>query len=86
MENMPLVFLLMITIAVFLLVWNLMVPVFGAERKAAKRLKKRLNRISTKEKQQSAAKMIREKYLGKLNPFERKLETLPGMESAGDSY
>ena len=80
MENTPLVFLLMISIAVFLLVWNLMVPVFGAERKAAKRLKKRLNRISTQEKQQSAAKMIREKYLGKLNPFERKLETLPGME------
>jgi tight adherence protein B len=80
MENTPLVFLLMISIAVFLLVWNLMVPVFGAERKAAKRLKRRLNRISTQEKQQSAAKMIREKYLGKLNPFERKLETLPGME------
>ena len=80
MEDTPLVFLLMITIAVFLLVWNLMVPVFGAERKAAKRLKKRLGRISAQEKQQSAAKMIREKYLGKLNPFERKLETLPGME------
>ena len=80
MEDTPLVFLLMISIAVFLLVWNLMVPVFGAERKAAKRLKKRLNRISAQEKQQSAAKMIREKYLGKLNPFERTLETLPGME------
>ena len=39
MEDTPLVFLLMISIAVFLLVWNLMVPVFGAERKAAKRLK-----------------------------------------------
>ena len=29
MENMPIVFLVMISVAVFLLVWNLMVPVFG---------------------------------------------------------
>jgi len=80
MENTPLVFLIMISIAVFLLVWNLMVPVFGSERKAAKRLKRRLNRISVQEDQVSAARMIREKYLKDLNPLERQLETLPGMD------
>ena len=80
MENTPLVFLIMISIAVFLLVWNLMVPVFGAERKAAKRLKRRLRRISVQEDQVSAAKMIRDKYLRDLNPLERQLETLPGMD------
>jgi len=80
MENTPLVFLIMISIAVFLLVWNLMVPVFGAERKAAKRLKRRLKRISAQEDQVSAARMIREKYLRDLNPLERQLETLPGMD------
>jgi len=79
MENMPIVFLVMISIAVFLLVWNLMVPVFGAERKSARRLKKRLNRISTQEHHTSAAQMLREKYITSLNPLERKLETLPGM-------
>mgnify|MGYP001812089052 CR=1 FL=1 len=80
MENTPLVFLIMISVAVFLMVWNLMVPVFGAERKAAKRLKRRLSRLSTQEHRTSAAKMLREKYLRELNPLERQLETLPGME------
>jgi len=79
MENMPIVFLIMISVAVFLLVWNLMVPVFGEERKSAKRLKNRLNRIATKEHRVSAAQMLREKYIRDLNPLERKLETLPGM-------
>ena len=79
MEDTPIVFLGMISIAVFLLVWNLMVPVFGAERKSANRLKKRLNRLATKEHRASAAQMLREKYLRNLNPLERKLETLPGM-------
>ena len=80
MEDTPLVFLIMISVAVFLLVWNLMVPVFGAERKAAKRLKRRLSRVSTQEHRASAARMLREKYLRNLNPLERKLETLPGMD------
>ena len=80
MEDMPIVFLIMISVAVFLLVWNLMVPVFGAERKAAKRLKRRLRRMATQGNRISAARMLREKYIHKLNPFERKLETLPGMD------
>ena len=80
MENTPIVFLVMISVAVFLLVWNLMVPVFGAERKAAKKLKKRLSRVSSREHRASAAKMLRDKYIRELNPLERWLETLPGMD------
>lgn len=80
MENTPIVFLIMISVAVFLLVYNLMVPVFGAERKAAKRLKKRLQRIATQENRTSAAQMLRDKYLRNLSPVERMLETLPGMD------
>ena len=80
MENTPLVFLIMISVAVFLLVWNLMIPVFGAERKAAKRLKRRLNRLATQEHRTSAAKMLRDKYIRNLSPLERKLEMLPGMD------
>ena len=80
MENTPLIFLIMISVAVFLLVWNVKVPVFGAERKAAKRLKRRLQRVATQEHRASAAKMLRDKYLRNLSPLERKLETLPGMD------
>jgi len=79
-SNTPVVFLIMISIAVFLLVWNLIIPVFGAERKSANRLKKRLRRVATQEHRPSASQMLREKYLRNLNPLERKLETLPGME------
>ena len=81
MENTPVVFLIMVVIAVFLLVWNLMTPVFGEERKAAKRLKQRLKRVATQEKRASAAAMLRDKYLRNLSPFEQKLESLPGMEN-----
>jgi len=79
MENTPVIFLIMVTIAVFLLVWNLIIPVFGAERQEAKRLKKRLRHMAEQENRPSAAAMLRDKYLQELNPLERKLESLPGM-------
>lgn len=80
MENTPAVFLIMISIAVALLIWNLMIPVFGAERQAAKRLKKRLRHVAESEKRPSAAGMLRDKYLDNLSPLGRWLESLPGME------
>lgn len=79
MENTPVIFLLMVTVAVFLLVWNLIIPVFGAERQEAKRLKKRLHHIAAHENRPSAAAMLRDKYLQELSPLERRLESLPGM-------
>jgi tight adherence protein B len=79
MENTPVIFLIMVTIAVALLVWNLVIPVFGAERQEAKRLKKRLKHIAEHDHRPSAAAMLRDKYLKELNPLERRLESLPGM-------
>ena len=79
MEHTPVIFLIMVTVAVFLLVWNLIIPVFGTERLDAKRLKRRLKNIAENENRPSAAAMLRDKYLQKLNPLERRLEFLPGM-------
>ena len=80
MESTPAFFLVMIFVSVFLLVYSFVVPVFGAERQAAKRLKKRLRQVALQERRQSAAAMLREKYLRELSPLERWLEALPGME------
>ena len=80
MESTPTFFLIMVFISVFLLVYSFVVPVFGAERQAAKRLKKRLRKIVLHDSRQSAAAMLREKYLRELSPLERWLEALPGME------
>jgi tight adherence protein B len=80
METTPLFFLIMIFISAFLLVYSFVVPVFGAERQAAKRLKKRLRQVALEERRQHAAAMLRERYLRELSPLERWLEALPGME------
>ncbi|WP_240454169.1 type II secretion system F family protein [Halomonas sp. NO4] len=68
----------MVFIAVFLLMQSFLVPAFGENRQAQKRLKKRLRAISG-EGQQGGASLIQSKYLRKLSPLERALERLPGM-------
>jgi len=80
MESTPTFFLVMIFVSVFLLVYSFIVPVFGTERQAAKRLKKRIRQVALQEHRQTAAAMLREKYLRELSPLERWLESLPGME------
>jgi tight adherence protein B len=80
MESTPAFFLVMVFVSVFLLVYSFVVPVFGAERQAAKRLRKRLREIALRDKRHSAAAMLRERYLRELSPLERWLEALPGME------
>ena len=80
MESTPAFFLIMVFVSAFLLVYSFVVPVFGAERQAAKRLKKRLRELALDQTRQSAAAMLREKYLRELSPLERWLEALPGME------
>lgn len=79
MENTPIIFLIMVAVAVFLLVNSFMVPTFGAERQAAKRLQRRMKQITASGEKPAAADMLREKYLRDLNPLERWMETLPGM-------
>jgi tight adherence protein B len=80
MESTPTFFLVMVFISVFLMVYSFVVPVFGAERKAARRLKKRLSAVALQRHHKGAAAMLRAKYLRELSPLERWLEALPGME------
>ena len=70
----------MVFVSAFLLVYSFVVPVFGAERKAADRLKKRLRAVAQQRTQKDAAGMLREKYLRQLSPLERAMESLPGMD------
>jgi tight adherence protein B len=72
------IFLGMIFIAVFLLMQSFLVPAFGENRKAQKRLKQRLNAISAGA-ERGKVSLVRRKYLRELGPLERVLESLPGM-------
>jgi tight adherence protein B len=76
-----LTYILLVFAAVFLLSQALIVPAFGEGRKARKRLRKRLTDIDQLSQEDSIASLLRERYLRRLSPFERRLESLPGMES-----
>lgn len=69
----------MVFIAVFLLMQGFLVPAFGENRQAQKRLKKRLRAIA-REGQQGEISLVRRKYLRELSSLEGALQSLPGME------
>ncbi|GAA0702095.1 type II secretion system F family protein [Marinobacterium maritimum] len=75
------VILAMVFISVFILLATLSIPVFGEQRRVKKRLQQRLGEISSESDQPSISTLLRTRYLKKLNPVERQLESLPGMES-----
>jgi tight adherence protein B len=74
-----LIFLAMVFTAVFLLSQGVVIPVFGEGRKVRQRLKQRLDEIDANSGEESLASLLREKYLRNLKPWERQLESLPGM-------
>jgi tight adherence protein B len=74
------IFIVMVFVAAFLLVQSFMVPVFGENRRARKRLKKRLRSMEGMTNQGSQVSLVRRKYLHELSPLERWLEALPGMQ------
>jgi tight adherence protein B len=76
-----LTYILLVFVAVFLLSQALIFPAFGEGRKARKRLRKRLTDIDQLSQEDSIASLLRERYLRRLSPFERRLESLPGMEA-----
>ena len=78
-------FVAMIFVTVFLLVQGLVVPVFGEGAKARKRLQKRLKEIRSSTEDEGFSSLLRERYLRKLDPWERYLEQLPAMESLAAS-
>ncbi|MCH9027770.1 MAG: type II secretion system F family protein, partial [Proteobacteria bacterium] len=59
---------------------GLVVPVFGESAKTRKRLQKRMSEIEAAGNSEAFSSLLRDKYLRRLSPFERKLESLPAME------
>lgn len=78
-----LIYVGLIFAAVFLLSQGMIVPAFGESRQARKRLRKRLDEIERTSTEDGIASLLRERYLRKLSPLERRLEALPGMEALG---
>jgi tight adherence protein B len=66
--------------AVFLLSQGMIIPAFGDGRKARQLLRKRLADIDKVAHEDAISSLLRERYLRKLSPLERRLEALPGME------
>ena len=75
------IFIVLVFATVVLLMQGLVVPVFGESAKARKRLKKRIAEIETAGEEESLSSLLREKYLRRLSPLERRLESLPAMEA-----
>lgn len=69
----------LVFVAVFVLAQAIVVPAFGDDAKARKRLRQRLAQIGEGEGAEIAS-LLRAKYLRELSPFARRLESLPGME------
>ncbi|NIL94130.1 MAG: secretion system protein [Woeseiaceae bacterium] len=74
------IFIVMVFVTVVLLMQGLVVPVFGESAKARKRLKKRIEEIEGASADDALSSLLREKYLRRLSPIERRLESLPMME------
>lgn len=73
-------FIAMVFVAVLLLMQSFIVPVFGENRRARKRLKSRLRSMHGMENAAMRVSLVRSRYLHELGPLERWLESLPGMQ------
>lgn len=69
----------MVFVAVSLLATSLIVPAFGTEAQAAKRLRSRIRGV-TDSYDPATAQLLRDRYLRDLSPLERRFEALPGMQ------
>jgi tight adherence protein B len=74
-----LIFIGIVFVTVFVLAQAIVVPTFGDDAAARKRLRKRLEQIGSEDKEE-AASLLRAKYLRELSPLARFIEDLPGME------
>lgn len=74
------IFIGLVFLAVFLLAQGMVVPVFGETSKMRKRLRARLGTVAATNVRTELASLMRQKYLKEFSPFERWLESLPGME------
>lgn len=75
------IFVGMIFIASFLLMQSFIVPAFGENRQARKRLKKRLESVTATAERGDPVSLLRRKRLGELSGLERAMQSLPGMDA-----
>lgn len=87
------VFVGMVFVAVVLLAYSMIVPVFGEGRRLRQRLQQRLAGIDSAGQLPGIQSILRQKYLKRLSPWEAWLEELPAMagltttiEQAGHNY
>lgn len=78
------IFIGLIFVTVFLLMQGLTLPVFGENAAARKRMKQKLNELQAADPEGEFTSLLREKYLRKLSPWERQLESLPSMEQLAE--
>jgi tight adherence protein B len=86
-------FLLMVFIVVLLLSQAFVSPLMGSSAQAKRRLRGRIRDLSAKNEEAQPVSLVRQKYLKKLSPLARKIESLPSLtplnkliEQAGYEY
>jgi tight adherence protein B len=83
LNDSQLTFVLLVFGAVVALAYALFVPTVGVEQQTRRRLRKRLSSAAVARSGVHHRSLLRDKYLKQLNPLERVLESLPGMEALG---
>ena len=73
------VFLALVFAAVFLLTQLIAVPAFGTGHRESRRLRRRMGALAEQYLPENPVYLLREKYLRKLSPLEKWLESLPGI-------
>lgn len=74
------IFVAMVFVAVFLLSQGLVTPVFGENRQARKRLRRRMQELTAAPETGRGRSLLREHYLRNLSPLEQWLESRPLLE------
>jgi len=77
------IFLILISGAVFLLSQVILVPSFGTKSVESRKIKERLHNV-TNARSRGEPSLIRQKYLRELSPSEKFLQSLPGIEIIED--
>lgn len=70
----------MIFVVVLLMTQAFVMPLMGSRRAARNRLRERVKALGSSAEGGSHASLVRQKYLQKLSPLERRLESLPHMD------
>ena len=76
MTNGTMIFVGLVFLAVFLLAYGMVVPVFGERRKVRRQLEARLRSLSAASDEPRLSTLLRDKYLRELPPWARAIESI----------